>query len=178
MNLDVLTPGKNPPEDINVIIEIPQNSGGIKYEIDKDSGALLIDRFLGTAMVYPANYGFIPHTLADDGDPVDVLVLSHVPIHPGAVVRARPVAVLGMEDDGGVDHKVLAVPVAKLSPLYDAIRDVNDVPALVRQQIEHFFKHYKDLEPGKWVKLGAWENAAAAKAIILKGLEKGKAKAA
>ncbi|MCA3269820.1 MAG: inorganic diphosphatase [Alphaproteobacteria bacterium] len=178
MNLDAISAGKNPPHDINVVIEIPQGMGAIKYEIDKDSGALLVDRFLGTAMHYPANYGFVPHTLADDGDPVDVLVITHAPILAGAVVRVRPVAVLNMEDDGGMDQKIVAVPVSKLSPLYDKIKDIGDVEPLTLKQIEHFFQHYKDLEPGKWVKLHGWAGVAEAARLIEKGLKDGKAKAA
>jgi inorganic pyrophosphatase len=171
MQLAHISPGKNPPHDINVVIEIPQGTGAIKYEVDKDSGALLVDRFLGTSMVYPCNYGFIPHTLADDGDPVDVLVWAHAPIHPGAVVRCRPVCVLNMEDDGGMDQKILAVPVSKLSPLYDTFKAQADVPPLLLKQIEHFFQHYKDLEPGKWVKLGGWDDTAKAHSLIEAGIK-------
>ena len=162
--------GKDLPNDINVIIEIPANHAPIKYEIDKDADALFVDRFLGTAMFYPANYGFIPNTLSEDGDPLDVLVVTPHPVVPGAVIRSRPVGMLMMEDDAGIDAKLIAVPHDKLSPLYKDIKDYTDLPELLLRQIEHFFTHYKDLEVGKWVKIMGWENADAARAEIMKSL--------
>ncbi len=171
MNIDNIAAGKDVPNDINVIIEIPANADPIKYEIDKDSGAVLVDRFMGTCMFYPVNYGFMPHTIAGDGDPVDVLVVTPHPLAVGSVIRARPVGVLKMEDDGGVDAKVLAVPVSKLTPLYDNINDISDVDELLKAQIVHFFENYKDLEKGKWVKIQGWEDAASARAEILAGIE-------
>ncbi len=170
MNYLKVPAGKNPPKDINVIVENPMGGSPVKYELDKDSGMIFVDRFLHTAMFYPGNYGFIPQTLAGDGDPVDVLVLGHLPVTPGAVLRSRPVGVLFMEDDGGVDEKVIAVPVTKLHPYHDNVHDIEDVKEIVRQQIEHFFTHYKDLEPGKWVKVKGWGNAADAEKAILEGL--------
>ncbi len=162
--------GKDLPNDINVIIEIPANHAPIKYEIDKEADALFVDRFLGTAMFYPANYGFIPNTLSEDGDPLDVLVVTPHPVVPGAVIRSRPVGMLMMEDDAGIDAKLIAVPHDKLSPLYKDIKDYTDLPELLLRQIEHFFTHYKDLEAGKWVKIMGWENADAARAEIMKSL--------
>lgn len=166
MIIDKIAAGKNLPEDINVIIEIPANSSPVKYEIDKDSGALLVDRFMATPMFYPANYGFVPHTLSDDGDPVDVLVVTPYPLIAGSVIRCRPVGVLNMSDESGFDAKILAVPVDKLSVLYKDVQDFNDLPELLLQQIGHFFENYKDLEKGKWVKVEGWADAAAAKAEI------------
>ena len=162
--------GKDLPNDINVIIEIPANHAPIKYEIDKEADALFVDRFLGTAMFYPANYGFIPNTLSEDGYPLDVLVVTPHPVVPGAVIRSRPVGMLMMEDDAGIDAKLIAVPHDKLSPLYKDIKDYTDLPELLLRQIEHFFTHYKDLEAGKWVKIMGWENADAARAEIMKSL--------
>jgi inorganic pyrophosphatase len=166
MLLDKLSPGKNPPSDINVVIEIPQGSGAVKYEIDKDSGALFVDRFLGTSMAYPANYGFVPGSLGEDGDPIDVLVVSHTPLVPGCVVRARPIGVLVMEDEKGMDEKILAVPAGKLTPYFDKVTSYKDLPEIVCQQIGHFFEHYKDLEPGKWVKIASWQEKNEAEALI------------
>lgn len=165
MDISKISAGKNPPQDINVVIEIPQGSS-IKYELDKDSGAMFVDRFLFTPMFYPLNYGFVPNTLSDDGDPTDVLVLARQPVVPGSVIRARPVGVLLMEDDGGVDSKIVAVPHEKIDNGYLDIRDVNDLQQSLRNQIQHFFEHYKDLEPGKWVKVKGWDNAACAGEII------------
>ena len=153
MNIDAIAVGNNPPEELNVIIEVPLGGEPIKYEIDKDSGALFVDRFLYTPMRYPGNYGFVPHTLCGDGDPLDVIVLNSRPLVPGAVVRSRPVGVLFMEDDGGQDEKILAVPVSKLTRMYDAIKDVTDLPEIQVERVKHFFTHYKDLEPGKWAKI-------------------------
>ena len=162
--------GKDLPNDINVVIEIPANYAPIKYEIDKDADALFVDRFVGTAMFYPANYGYIPNTLSEDGDPLDVLVVTPHPVVPGAVIRARPVGMLMMQDESGVDAKLIAVPHDKLSPLYKGVKEHSDLPELLLRQIEHFFTHYKDLEAGKWVKIMGWENADAARAEIMKSL--------
>jgi inorganic pyrophosphatase len=148
--------GPNPPWDVNVVIEVPMGAEPVKYELDKESGALYVDRFLHTAMFYPCNYGFIPHTLAEDGDPVDVLVVGSVPVVPGAIVRARPVGVLVMEDEAGVDEKILSVPVDALHPFHTNIESYRGLPKILLDQISHFFEHYKDLEPDKWVKIKRW----------------------
>jgi inorganic pyrophosphatase len=168
MNLDHISAGKNLPWDVNVLIEIPYGGAPVKYEIDKDSGALFVDRFLHTAMYYPANYGFIPHTLADDGDPLDALVTGKTPVIPGAIIRSRPIGVLFMEDESGGDEKLLMVPVDKLNPYYSNIKDYQDLPVILRDQIAHFFKHYKDLEAGKWVNIKRWGSAQEAAELILK----------
>jgi inorganic pyrophosphatase len=175
MDISKIPLGKNAPDEINVIIENTQGGDPVKYEIDKDSGALFVDRFMHTAMFYPANYGFIPHTLGGDGDPVDVLVYAQLPIAPGAVVTARPVGVLIMEDDGGQDEKILAVPVSKTHPMFDNIKEYSDLPECLLEQIQHFFERYKDLEKGKWVKMQGWEGSAKAKELILEGIENEKA---
>lgn len=148
MGFDLVSAGKDVPNDINVIIEISAQGDPIKFEVDKDSGAVFVDRFMGTSMRYPLNYGYVPHTIAGDGDPVDVLVVTPFPLAPGVVIRCRPVGVLKMEDDGGVDAKVVAVPVSKLTPLYDKVQSIDDLPELLMKQTVHFFEHYKDLEPG------------------------------
>jgi inorganic pyrophosphatase len=166
MNFDNIPAGKNPPEDIYVAIEIPANSSPVKYELDKDMGALLVDRFMATPMFYPANYGFIPHTLADDGDPIDVLVVTPYAVQAGSVIRCRPVGVLNMEDEAGGDAKLVAVPHDKLTNAYSHVKDIDDLPQLLRDQIKHFFENYKTLEPGKWVKVQGWANAAEAKKAI------------
>jgi inorganic pyrophosphatase len=166
--------GKDLPNDIYVVIEIPANHAPIKYEIDKDADALFVDRFVGTAMFYPANYGYIPNTLSEDGDPLDVLVVTPHPVVPGAVIRSRPVGMLMMEDESGIDAKLIAVPHDKLSPLYTSVKEHSDLPELLLRQIEHFFTHYKDLEPGKWVKIMGWKNADAARAEIMRSLEAAK----
>ncbi|WP_111493962.1 MULTISPECIES: inorganic diphosphatase [Marinobacter] len=167
MNFDNIPPGKNPPEDINVLIEIPANaSSPIKYEVDKDMGAVVVDRFMATPMFYPANYGFIPNTLADDGDPLDVLVITPYPVMPGCIIRCRPVGVLNMEDEAGGDAKLVAVPHDKVTKQYADVQDVEDIPQLLKDQIQHFFENYKDLEAGKWVKVQGWDNAAAARAAV------------
>ncbi len=171
MNIDKISAGRDLPRDINVIIEISRDSDPVKYEIDKDSGAVFVDRFMGTAMHYPQNYGFIPHTVAGDGDPVDVLVMSPYPLPPGSVIRCRPIGLLRMTDEGGQDAKFLAVPHEKLSPLYKAVQKPEDFPALILDQIKHFFEHYKDLEPGKWVKVEGWEGLAAAEKEIMDGVK-------
>jgi inorganic pyrophosphatase len=168
MDMNKIPAGKNAPWDMNVIIEISQGGNPIKYEFDKDSGAIFVDRFMKTAMYYPANYGFFPHTLADDGDPLDALVLSELPILPGAVIRVRPVAVLHMEDEKGMDEKVIAVPVDSLTQNYSSIKDLKDLPPLLCKQIEHFFTHYKDLDEGKWVKISRWGAAEEAADLISK----------
>ena len=172
MDLSKLSIGKNPPETLNVVIEIPQGGPPVKYEIDKDSGALLVDRFMSTAMFYPANYGFVPHTLSGDGDPCDVLVVTHVPILPGSVVASRPIGVLLMKDESGQDEKIIAVPTEKLSPFMAHIKSCDDLPPILVQQIEHFFKHYKDLEKGKWVEILRWGDAEEAKSLIKEGIER------
>jgi inorganic pyrophosphatase len=167
--------GANPPEELNVVIEVPTGGEPVKYELDKASGALFVDRILHTPMRYPANYGFVPHTLCEDGDPLDALVVARSPIIPGAVIRVRPVGVLLMEDDGGRDEKLVTVPVNKTFPYYNAIDEYEDLPSIVTQQIEHFFQHYKDLEPGKWVKIMGWGNAEDAKRVVLDSIERAKA---
>jgi inorganic pyrophosphatase len=171
MSLNKVPSGRDLPHDFNVIIEIPMNADPIKYEVDKDSGAIFVDRFMGTAMHYPVNYGYIPHTIAGDGDPVDVLVITPFPLIPGVVVRCRAVGVLKMTDDGGEDAKVLAVPVAKVLPMYSHIVKHDDVNELLLRQIQHFFEHYKDLEKGKWVKIDGWYGVEDAHAEIMSGVE-------
>ena len=166
MDVSKLSAGKDVPHDINVVVEIPQGSG-VKYEIDKESGALIVDRVVFTPMVYPAAYGFIPGTLADDGDPADALVLISAPLVPGAVIRARPIGLLQMEDEAGTDEKIICVPHDKVHPEYTDITEVAQLPAIKRDAIKHFFEHYKDLEKGKWVKITGWGDRAEAEAAIL-----------
>ncbi|MEP2981343.1 MAG: inorganic diphosphatase [Lentilitoribacter sp.] len=175
MRIDAIKIGNNPPEDINVIIEVPVGGHPIKYELDKESGTLVVDRFLYTPMTYPGNYGFVPHTLSDDGDPIDVLVCNTRPLIPGCVINVRPVGVLVMEDNSGEDEKIIAVPSAELTKRYDNVNDISDMPEITLQQIEHFFEHYKDLEPGKWVKIGDWQNSDRAKELIISAIERAKA---
>lgn len=175
MRLDAIPIGKNPPADINVIIEVPVGGEPIKYEMDKASGTLFVDRFLHTPMRYPGNYGFVPHTLSADGDPIDVLVCNTRAIVPGAVINCRPVGVLVMEDDGGGDEKIIAVPAAKITKRYDKVLDIKDMPEITLQQIQHFFEHYKDLEPGKWVKIKHWGGAAEARQLIVEAVNRYKA---
>lgn len=170
MRLDAIAIGKNPPDDINVIIEVPVGGEPIKYEMDKASGTLFVDRFLYTPMRYPGNYGFIPHTLSLDGDPIDVIVCNTRAIVPGAVINCRPVGVLMMEDDGGGDEKIIAVPTSKLTPRYSNIKTYTDLPDILIDQIKHFFAHYKDLEPGKFVKINGWVNVEEAKKEIMDGV--------
>ncbi len=170
MGFHRVTPGDNAPNEVNVIIEIPAHSGPVKYEVDKDTATMHVDRFLSAAMFYPCNYGYIPDTLSDDGDPVDVLVITPVPLITGSVIRVRPVALLKMTDESGEDAKVLAVPVSKLTKVYDDVQCAEDVPTHILQMITHFFEHYKDLEEGKWVKIDKWADAAAAKAEIQQGI--------
>jgi inorganic pyrophosphatase len=167
--------GKAPPDDVNVIIENPMGGDPVKYEVDKETGVMFVDRFLHTPMYYPGNYGYIPQTLGGDGDPLDVIVVGHIPVMPGAVLRSRPVGVLLMEDDKGQDEKIIAVPVAKMHPYHGDIRDYTELPEIQRDQIRHFFTHYKDLEPGKWVKAGDWGDAALAKKLIVEGIARAKA---
>jgi inorganic pyrophosphatase len=178
MGLENLQAGKQVPDDINVVIEIPSNSSPIKYEVDKDSGMVMVDRFLGTSMVYPCEYGFMPHTLSEDGDPVDVLVISPYTLTPGTVIRCRPIGMLGMTDESGKDAKILAVPVTKLTPRYIKVEKPEDLGLDLLNRIEHFFKHYKDLESGKWVKVDGWEGIDAARKEILASVERYKAKVA
>jgi inorganic pyrophosphatase len=170
MNIDKIEIGTRPPHDVNVMVEIPLGGQPVKYELDKKSGALFIDRFLHTAMHYPANYGFIPHTLSGDGDPVDVIVVGHVPVVPGAVIRSRPIGALLMNDEAGADEKILAVPVDKLHPFYSGVRNYTDLPPILIEQIAHFFKHYKDLERGKWVTIVKWVDAKGAQKMIMEGI--------
>ena len=168
MSYSNIPAGNDLPNDINVIIEIPANHDPIKYEIEKEYDALFVDRFVATPMFYPANYGYIPHTLSEDGDPLDVLVVTPYPVVPGSVVRARPVGILNMSDEAGKDAKLIAVPHEKLTVLYKNVKEVSDLPELLVKQIEHFFENYKDLEPGKWVKVDGWADAEAARQEILK----------
>lgn len=170
MDIARISVGKNPPYDINAVIEIPAGGAPVKYELDKDSGALYVDRFLHTAMFYPANYGFIPHTLSNDGDPCDILVVSHVPVVAGAVIRSRPIGALKMEDEAGGDEKIIAVPVDKLHPFYTNVKSYTDLPEILLQQIEHFFVHYKDLEKGKFVKSAGWVGTDEAARMITDGI--------
>jgi len=172
MNLDRVPAGVDIPNDCNVIIEIPMHGDAIKYEVDKATGAVFVDRFMSTSMHYPCNYGYIPNTLSEDGDPSDVLVLSPVPLITGVVVRCRPIGMLKMDDEAGGDSKILAVPIDKLSSLYRGIESPQDLPDLTTRQIAHFFEHYKDLEPGKWVRVSNWVGAEGAKAEILASVER------
>jgi len=167
MNLDRVDSGRDVPNDINVIIEIPAHSDPVKYEVDKKSGAMYVDRFMNTAMHYPCNYGYVPHTLSNDGDPVDVLVLTNYPLIPGSVIKCRPVGVLKMTDESGDDAKILAVPIDKVSRQYRSVQDFRDLPEVVLDQISHFFQHYKDLDEGKWVRIAGWGGPDEAKAEIL-----------
>ena len=174
MDLKLIPAGRNPPKDVNAVIEIPLGGVPVKYEFDKQSGALFVDRFLHTAMFYPGNYGFIPHTLSQDGDPCDVIVMAQVPVVPGAVIRCRPVGALLMEDEAGQDEKVLAVPVDALHPFYTGVTSYRDLPAVMLEQIAHFFQHYKDLEKGKWVTIVRWVDTADAECIIEDAIERAK----
>ena len=174
MDLNRIPVGSNPPWDLNVIIEVPLGGHPVKYEVDKESGAMFVDRFLHTAMHYPCNYGFVPHTLSEDGDPVDVLVAGSLPVVPGAVVRARPVGVLVMEDEKGLDEKILAVPVDDLHPFYTNVSSFRDLPSILREQIAHFFNHYKDLEKDKWVEIKRWGEADEACRMVEDAIKKAK----
>ena len=172
MILDNISPGKNLPEEVNVVIEIPSHGAPVKYEIDKDSGALVVDRFMMAPMFYPANYGFVPHTLSDDGDPVDVLVVTPLPLMSGVVIPSRPVGMLKMTDESGMDAKIVAVPAGKLHTQYDNVKDIHDLPKELIAQITHFFEHYKKLEPNKWVKIEEWTGVADAHQEILDSIKR------
>ena len=176
MSINDVTAGKNVPQEFNVVIEIPMNADPIKYEVDKNSGALFVDRFMMTAMHYPANYGYVPRTISEDNDPVDVLVHTPFPMVPGVVVRCRALGVLRMDDEAGGDAKLLAVPTDKICPLYAHWKTIADVPEIRLKQIQHFFEHYKDLEPGKWVKVLRWGGADDAHQLIAEGIARAKAK--
>jgi inorganic pyrophosphatase len=172
MNISKISSGRNPPIDLNAIIEIPVGGVPVKYELDKESGAMFVDRFLHTAMFYPGNYGFIPHTLSEDGDPCDIIVVGSVPVVPGAVIRCRPIGALLMQDEAGLDEKVLAVPVDELYPFYADIGNYTDLPPVLTEQIAHFFEHYKDLERGKWVKVMRWAEAMEAADLVRAAIER------
>jgi inorganic pyrophosphatase len=172
VNIDLIPVGANPPDNLNVIIEVPVGGEPVKYEFDKKSGALFVDRILHTPMRYPANYGFIPHTLSPDGDPLDALVVARTPFIPGAVVRARPIAVLFLEDEAGGDEKLLTVPVDATFPYYSKVEERDDLPEIVMQQVEHFFTHYKDLEPKRWVRVGSWGDAEAARRVVMEAIDR------
>jgi len=177
MNIDLIPAGDDVPARINVIIEVPLGGEPVKYEFDKKSGAIFVDRILHTSMRYPANYGFVPHTLGEHGDPLDALVIARSPLIPGSVIRARPVGVLLMEDDKGGDEKLITVPVDSTFPYYADVDDLSDLPPIVTQQIEHFFSHYKDLEPGKWAKLNGWGNRETAERFIMEAIARAGANA-
>ena len=174
MRIDAIKIGKNPPLDVNVIIEIPLGGQPIKYELDKEAGTLVVDRFLYTPMSYPGNYGFVPHTLSEDGDPIDVLVCNTRPLVPGCVINVRPIGVLVMEDNAGHDEKIIAVPSPHLTKRYENVLNYTDLPQITLDQVSHFFEHYKDLEPGKWVKIGGWHDSARAKQMITEAIERAK----
>jgi inorganic pyrophosphatase len=172
MRLEAIAIGLNPPDDLNVIIEVPIGGGPIKYEMDKAAGTLVVDRFLHTPMRYPGNYGFVPHTLARDGDPLDVLVANTRPIVAGAIINVRPIGVLKMEDDSGMDEKIIAVPTSKLTKHYEHVKTYADLPRIAQEQIQHFFEHYKDLESGKWVKMIGWGGVEEAKQLIIEAIQR------
>ncbi len=174
MRIDAISIGSNPPDEVNVIVEVPVGGEPIKYEMDKEAGTLVVDRFLYTSMRYPGNYGFIPHTLSEDGDPCDVLIANQRGIIPGAIVACRPVGVLKMEDEAGGDEKIVAVPVPRLTRRYEKVHDIKDLPEITLKQIEHFFSHYKDLESSKWVKVVGWGDAAEARRLIGEAIERAK----
>ena len=174
MRIDAISSGNNPPEDINVIIEVPVGGEPIKYEMDKEAGTLFVDRFLHTSMRYPGNYGFVPHTLSGDGDPIDVLVCNTRALVPGCYINVRPIGVLVMEDNAGEDEKVIAVPTPKLTKRYENVHTYTDLPQITLDQVSHFFQHYKDLEPGKWVKILGWRDAQHARQMILDAIERAK----
>jgi inorganic pyrophosphatase len=175
MSLDLVPTGRDVPDDVNVIIEIPKDADPVKYEVDKATGAIFVDRVLTTPMRYPCNYGYVPHTLSGDGDPVDVLVVMPLPLIPGSVIRVRPIGMLAMTDEAGEDMKVIAVPIDKVFPAYSSVRGPEDLRDWTREKIAHFFEHYKDLEKGKWVKVEGWRDAAAARQEILTGVARYKA---
>jgi len=170
MAIMAVGPGRNPPHEVNAIIEIPMDADPIKYEVDKASGAIFVDRILSTPMRYPCNYGYIPQTLCGDGDPIDVLIVMPIALIPGSVIACRPVGLMAMTDENGEDTKIIAVPVSRVFPAYDNIRDIDDVPETTRSRIQHFFEHYKDLEKGKWVRMEGWRNAAAAEEEIMRSI--------
>ena len=172
MGLDLVNTGRDVPRDVNVIIEIPMNAEPVKYEVDKASGAIFVDRVLTTPMRYPCNYGYVPHTLSGDGHPAGVLVVMPLPLVPGCVIRVRPIGMLNMVDEAGEDTKIIAVPVSKVFPAYDHVRTIDDLPELTKDRIQHFFEHYKDLEKGKWVKVSGWSGPAEAEAEILRSVER------
>jgi inorganic pyrophosphatase len=174
MRIDAISIGKSPPDDVNVIIEVPVGGHPIKYELDKEAGTLIVDRFLYTPMSYPGNYGFVPHTLSEDGDPIDVLVCNTRQLVPACVINVRPIGVLIMEDNAGQDEKIIAVPSHALTKRYDDVLNATDLPEITLQQVEHFFEHYKDLEPGKWVKISGWQGADDAKRLIVEAIERAK----
>ena len=174
MRIEAIAIGRNPPEDVNVIVEVSVGGQPIKYELDKEAGTLVVDRFLYTPMTYPGNYGFVPHTLSEDGDPIDVLVCNTRQLVPGCVINVRPIGALMMEDDSGMDEKIIAVPSSHLTKRYEGVNNFSDLPDITLQQIQHFFEHYKDLEPGKWVKVGGWMDAATARQMIADAIERAK----
>lgn len=178
MRIDAISIGGKPPHDVNVIIEVPVGGEPIKYEMDKAAGTMFVDRFLYTPMRYPGNYGFVPHTLSEDGDPIDVLVPNQRPIVPGAVMPCRPIGVLVMEDEKGQDEKIIAVPLHRLTRRYDRVKTYEDLPEITLKQIHHFFEHYKDLEEGKWVKVVRWGDADVARQMIMDSIERAKAETA
>jgi inorganic pyrophosphatase len=177
MDITQISAGRNPPTDLHALIEIPVGGTPVKYELDKRSGAMFVDRFLHTAMFYPGNYGFIPQTLSEDGDPIDVLVIAPVAVASGAIIRCRPVGALLMEDNSGLDEKLIAVPVDDLHPFYAGISEYTDLPQIMRDQIAHFFNHYKDLEHGKWTEIGEWVNAQKSQDLIMASIARAEAKA-
>ncbi len=172
MRLDAISPGANPPKEVNVVIEVPIGGEPIKYEMDKDAGTVVVDRYLYTPMRYPGNYGFIPHTLCDDGDPIDVVLISSRPLLPGCIIAVRPVGVLKMRDEKGGDEKIIAVPVPHITRHYEDIHDISDLPGIQLKQIEHFFAHYKDLEEGKWAQMEGWGGHEEAERLIMNSIER------
>lgn len=172
MRIEAISIGKNPPEDVNVLVEVPVGGYPVKYEMDKESGALFVDRVLHTPMRYPGNYGFVPHTLSDDGDAIDVLIMNEIPVLAGSVISVRPVGVLKMEDEAGIDEKIVAVPSTKMTKQYVDVKDYTDIPEITRKQVEHFFEHYKDLEPNKWVKIQGWGGIDEAHRMIREAIER------
>jgi inorganic pyrophosphatase len=175
MRIDAISIGRNPPHEVNVVVEVPVGGEPIKYEMDKEAGTLVVDRFLYTSMRYPGNYGFIPHTLSDDGDPCDVLIANQRGIVPGAIIAVRPVGVLLMQDEGGGDEKIIAVPVSRLTRRYEKVLNYTDLPDITLKQIEHFFVHYKDLEKDKWVKVTGWGDAEEARGLVVQSIERARA---
>jgi inorganic pyrophosphatase len=177
MDINRVKIGSNPPSEVNVIIEVPLRSDPIKYEFDKDSNSIVVDRFLYTSMFYPCNYGFIPHTLAADGDPVDVMVVGRMPVQTGAILATRPIGVLELEDEAGGDEKILAVPARHITQLYDRVESWTDIPEIDLKRIQHFFEHYKDLEPEKWTRVGSWRDTEVAHRLIVEAIERERGRA-